>query len=181
MIPELTTSQQRRDWISIRKSKFSDGDEFKPRVRTETIVDAEKTFVEGHYWACILCTCVALDHLGFNILNKLYLEERAPSVIPKFRKIRNQGIISSELFNRIELFIREVRDEIEYKKGNASVRITIHKFVENQDSDYYIQIDQGDLEETDLKAFQFVSYSVLDLYYTISDNWYNFLVKRNNA
>ena len=72
MLPELATSQHRQEWISIRRSKFLDGDDFKPRVRTETITDAEKTFVDGLYWACILCTSVALDHLGFNILNKFF-------------------------------------------------------------------------------------------------------------
>jgi len=186
MLSQLETPEQRNEWIQIRNTKFLEGDDFKPRVRTETIIDAEKSFVSGLYWATILCTSVALDHLGFNILNKIYKKKKAPSAITKFKIINEMNIITDAMLSDIEDFINMVRHEIEHKRSPSSVYVAIQKYLDKKNDLYYDKIEPHTLSSKDHKVFQekvlqYTAFQSLNLYFVVCDEWYEFLVKKNQG
>jgi len=184
MFSKFETPKQRNEWVKIRNTKFIEGDEFKPRVRTETIIDAEKSFVSGLYWATILCTSVALDHLGFRILNKIYKKKEAPSALKKFKTINKMKIIDKYLFSEIKDFINMVRHEIEHKRSLPSVYQAIHQYLYMKNEYSYREIEPLTLSKNEFNIFQtkvlqYAALQSLILYYSVCDAWYDFLVKRN--
>jgi len=99
MIP--VTQKERNEWIENRKAKF-ESYMFKDQNNNQLVKDGEEGYVQGLYFAAILCINVALNHLLFHITKaKLDDKGRAPStsdMIITAKKEKNSVLNSKKTF-----------------------------------------------------------------------------------
>ncbi len=95
MIP--INQEERMEWIENRKAKF-ESYMFKDQINNQLVKDGEEAYVQGLYFATILCINVALNQLLFHI-TKAELNEkgRAPSTSQMIKIAKKREIFSPEL------------------------------------------------------------------------------------